>query len=118
MTLKIFRSVSVSGNAPGQPLGDAMNEIRSWLDNHKIQPAEFRSDPSAPGSAAFEIRFQREDEARLFERTFTPPRRDRSRPVWKPGAAGLKRARRQRNPGKIVLSLAERLSLTSMVPMT
>jgi hypothetical protein len=46
-------------------LGAAMNEFRSWLDAHKIQPTGFRSD-----AQAFEINFAREGEARLFESTF------------------------------------------------
>jgi hypothetical protein len=48
-----------------------MNEIRSWLDSHKIQPADFRPSESGPGDVAFEIRFLREDEAHLFEQAFT-----------------------------------------------
>lgn len=55
----------------GKSFGAAMNEIRSWLDSHKIQPADFRPTESVPGDVAFEIRFQREDEARRFEQAFT-----------------------------------------------
>jgi len=40
------------------------------LDHKKIQPTEFRSGPTAPGIVAFEIGFNREDEAQLFEQTF------------------------------------------------
>jgi signal transduction histidine kinase len=47
-----------------------MNEVRSWLDSHKIQPAEFRPDTSRSGAVAFEVRFACEDEARLFQRVF------------------------------------------------
>lgn len=56
---------------PGKAFGTAMNDIRSWLDSHKIQPADFRSSASGPGAVAFEIRFRREDEAHLFEQRFT-----------------------------------------------
>lgn len=56
---------------PGKAFGTVMNDIRSWLDSHKIQPADFRPSPSDPGAVAFEIRFRREDEAHLFEQTFT-----------------------------------------------
>jgi hypothetical protein len=77
MTLK--SSLSVRVERPGKALGDAMNEIRLWLDGHKIQPCDFRSDTSVPGAEAFEIKFNREDEARLFERAFTGPRSDPSR---------------------------------------
>ncbi len=55
----------------GKAFGTAMNDIRSWLDSHKIQPADFRPSESGPGDVAFEIRFQREDEAQLFEQAFT-----------------------------------------------
>lgn len=55
---------------PGTSLGLAMREARTWLDNHKIQPAGFRCDSSIPDGAAFEITFSREDQARLFEQTF------------------------------------------------
>jgi hypothetical protein len=77
MTLK--SSLSVRVERPGKALGDAMKEIRLWLDDHKIQPRDFRSDSSVPGAGVFEIRFNREDEARLFERAFTGPRSDPSR---------------------------------------
>jgi hypothetical protein len=69
MTLK--SSLSVRVERPGKALADAMNEIRLWLDGHKIQPRDFRSDTTVPGAGAFEIKFNREDEARLFERAFT-----------------------------------------------
>jgi hypothetical protein len=55
----------------GTAFGAIMNEIRSWLDSHKIQPADFRPSESGPGDVAFEIRFLREDEAHLFEQAFT-----------------------------------------------
>jgi hypothetical protein len=56
---------------PGKAFGTAMNEIRFWFDSHKIQPADFRPGPSNPGTVAFEIKFKREDDACLFEHTFT-----------------------------------------------
>jgi hypothetical protein len=56
---------------PGKAFGIVMNDIRSWLDSHKIQPADFRPSESGRGAVAFEIRFQREDEAQLFEQVFT-----------------------------------------------
>jgi len=63
--------LSVRVESPEKTFGQAMNEIRSWLDNHKIQPAAFKADTTAHGPVAFEIKFQREDEAHLFERAFT-----------------------------------------------
>lgn len=55
---------------PEQTFGETMNEIRSWLDSRKIQPAAFKADTTVPGAVAFEIRFSSEDEARLFQRAF------------------------------------------------
>lgn len=54
----------------GKAFGAAMNEIRTWLDGHKIQPADFRPGECKAGRVAFEITFKREDEARLFEQEF------------------------------------------------
>lgn len=69
MTLKSPLVVRVQ--RPGMSLGLAMREARTWLDNHKIQPAGFRCDSSTPDGAAFEITFSQEHQARLFEQTFT-----------------------------------------------
>jgi hypothetical protein len=53
----------------GTSLGDAMNDIRSWLDTHKIEPINFTS--HAIGDAfVLDIRFRSQDEAHLFERDF------------------------------------------------
>jgi hypothetical protein len=68
MTLKSPLVVRVE--RPGTSLGEAMRAARTWLDNHKIQPAGFRCDPSIPGDTAFEITFSQEGQARLFEQTF------------------------------------------------
>ncbi|MGA8755803.1 MAG: hypothetical protein WB611_05655 [Stellaceae bacterium] len=77
MTLKSPFSVRIQKH--GKALGDAMNEIRSWLDSHKIQPTDFRFKHSVTGAAAFEIKFNREEEACLFERAFTRPPSEPSR---------------------------------------
>ena len=53
----------------GKTLAAGMSEIRSWLDNHKIQPVGFTSEPRTNG-VAFDIRFAQEQEARLFEQAF------------------------------------------------
>ena len=50
--------------------GDTMNEIRSWLDHCKIQPASFAPVAQADSGVGLEIRFNNEDEARLFEHAF------------------------------------------------
>jgi hypothetical protein len=67
--------LNVRVETPNRAFGVAMNEIRTWLDAHKIQPVDFRPDRAAPGGVAFEITFRQEYEARLFEETFP-----RSRP--------------------------------------
>jgi hypothetical protein len=54
----------------GTSLGDSMNNIRLWLDKHKIDPVEFRAERSDTGAFAFNIRFRSQDEAHLFEQDF------------------------------------------------
>ena len=55
---------------PGRSFGAIMNEIRTWLDHRKIQPASFNSVFNARRDVGFEIGFNSEDEALLFEREF------------------------------------------------
>ena len=62
--------LSIRIESPVKAFGVAMNDIRTWLDAHRIQPADFKPDPAGPGTVAFEIRFHREQEARLFEQAF------------------------------------------------
>ena len=47
MTLKDPRTVHVE--KPNASLAELMNRVRSWLDDHKIEPTEFRSDAPGPG---------------------------------------------------------------------
>lgn len=67
MTLKSPLCVYVE--KPEASFGETMNRIRSWLDNRKIQPVDFKS-VAAPVGIAFEIRFKDENEASLFVREF------------------------------------------------
>lgn len=69
MTPKFPLSVRVE--RPQKTFGEAMSEIRTWLDAHKIQPGAFNSNAKPADAVTFEIRFVREDEARLFEQAFT-----------------------------------------------
>jgi hypothetical protein len=69
--MTLTSSFSVRVERPGKTFGDAMTEIRSWLDSHKIQSTGFTSDTKAPGPVAFVVRFAPEEEARLFEQAFT-----------------------------------------------
>src|SRR5882762_8700753 len=50
--------------------GDTLNEIRTWLDHCKIQPASFKPVAQVDSGVGFEIGFNSEDEARLFEHAF------------------------------------------------
>jgi hypothetical protein len=50
--------------------GDTLNEIRTWLDHCKIQPASFKPVAQADSGVGFEIGFNGEDEAHLFEDAF------------------------------------------------
>jgi hypothetical protein len=53
----------------GRPLGQTMNEIRSWLDSKKIEPASF-TPIVAGGGVLFEIGFRSHHEAELFQQEF------------------------------------------------
>ena len=53
-----------------QDLAAAMNEIRSWLDNHGIQPAAFKTSREWGDGIAVDIGFRTEDEAYLFSKAF------------------------------------------------
>ena len=53
----------------GRPLGQTMNQIRSWLDSKKIEPASFKP-IVAGGGILFEIGFRSHHEAELFQREF------------------------------------------------
>ena len=53
----------------GTSLGDAMRDVRTWLDKQKIEPIAFKSN-SIGGVFHLDIRFQSQDEAQLFERDF------------------------------------------------
>ena len=51
--------------SPYGSFGDTMNDIRAWLDHHKMQPASFKA-----ANGRYEIAFNSEVEARHFEREF------------------------------------------------
>ena len=53
----------------GTPLGNIINDIRPWLDRHKIEPVEFKSE-TENGFITLDIRFRGQGEALLFERDF------------------------------------------------
>ena len=64
--------VRVEKQSGGSSFGGTMDNIRSWLDHRKIQPALFNSVFNALSGVGFEIAFNSEDEACLFEQAFRP----------------------------------------------
>ena len=72
MAPNLCRSVRIE--KPLSTLGASLNEIRSWLDGHKIEPVGFRSNIADPHTIAIDIAFAQDNEARLFERKFVPER--------------------------------------------
>lgn len=68
MTLKSPVSVQIENHEAS--FGDLMNQIRSWLDTHRIEPVEFKSETRSRGAIALDLRFRTEDEASLFEQKF------------------------------------------------
>jgi hypothetical protein len=53
---------------PHGSFGETMNDIRSWLDHHKMQPVLFKA-----AAHGFEIGFASEDDAFTFRREFGDP---------------------------------------------
>ena len=58
-----LRTYSIYIETPvGTPLGDSMTEMRPWLDRHKIEPVEFKSEAKtapSPSISAFAVRMKR-----------------------------------------------------------
>jgi hypothetical protein len=62
--------MKIEVNRPaGTPIGEIMNEIRSWLDRNKIEAVDFRTVVGHEG-IGFEIRFRTEQDAERFQREF------------------------------------------------
>ena len=65
-----LRTYSIYIETPvGTPLGDSIDDIRPWLDRHKIEPVEFTSE-AKDGTITLDICFRSQDDAQLFERDF------------------------------------------------
>jgi hypothetical protein len=62
--------VRIEKQSGGGSFGGTMHEIRSWLDHRHIQPASFFPVANVPSGVGFEIGFNSENEADLFEREF------------------------------------------------
>ena len=50
----------------GISFGLTMNDIRTWLDHHQIQPVAFKTIPRSWGGMGFEITFANHHDARHF----------------------------------------------------
>jgi hypothetical protein len=65
-----LRTYSIHIETPvGTPLGDSISDIRPWLDRHKIEPVELKSE-AKDGAITLDICFRSQDDAELFERDF------------------------------------------------
>jgi hypothetical protein len=53
----------------GKSVGDTMNDIRTWLDHHKIKPVAFKTIDRSPVGLGFEIAFENPHDARFFSVT-------------------------------------------------
>jgi hypothetical protein len=70
MTLSSVIVVRVEKKPGGLSFGETMNGIRSWLDHRQIEPASFQSVANAISGVGFEIGFNSEDDAHVFEQEF------------------------------------------------
>ena len=55
---------------PGSSFGETMSAVRIWLDHRDIRPTSFLPITQIDSGIGFEIGFNSEDEAHLFEREF------------------------------------------------
>lgn len=56
---------------PDLAFGVMMSDIRSWLDHRKIEPLSFKPVATASTGVGFEVAFNTENDAQLFEREFS-----------------------------------------------
>ena len=54
-------------------LGRFMNEMRTWLDHQKIQPADFKPARLEDGAVVFDVEFRSAADATLFQTAFAAP---------------------------------------------
>jgi hypothetical protein len=57
-------------NKPDSSFGVIMNDIRAWLDHRKIEPVSFKPVAQAETGVGFEIAFNSQDEAKVFQQEF------------------------------------------------
>jgi hypothetical protein len=56
---------------PDTALANALNEMRTWLDNTRLQPVEFKIAIAGVSGIAFDVTFHSEADACQFEQAFT-----------------------------------------------
>jgi len=56
---------------PGVSFGETMRDARFWLDRHQIETVSFRTVTSAVTGVGFDIGFNIEDDASLFNQAFS-----------------------------------------------
>ena len=56
---------------PNSSSGLLMNDMRTWLDHHGIQPTGFKAITLDAGDVAFDVEFRLADQAALFRAAFT-----------------------------------------------
>ena len=69
MTLDSPSPYYVRVETPKEAFARTMNEMRTWLDAHKIVPADFKVVPTATGIAV-DMRFPDQYHASLFQQRF------------------------------------------------
>jgi len=62
--------IETTPGEPGGSFGETMNTVRTWLDHRHIQPASFNPVANARSGVGFEVGFNNQDEAHLFEEAF------------------------------------------------
>ena|SRR5215216_4909520 len=68
--LVLTSAIKITVTRPaGTPIGQIMNEIRSWLDENGIEPVDFTTLVGREG-IGFEIRLRTEVESERFQRAF------------------------------------------------
>jgi hypothetical protein len=63
--------LTVRVEKPKTALVKAMNEMRIWLDNTRLQPVDFKIAMADVAGIAFDVTFQSEADASQFQQAFT-----------------------------------------------
>lgn len=56
----------------GTAVGPLLNDMRTWLDHHGIQPIEFRTATLDIDDIVFDVEFRHVDQAARFRAVFAP----------------------------------------------